>query len=191
MGTATATVETLTAEVRVLMVGSRQVTLSVYRQLDSVDMWDMEPFGRVRTAKAVGYGAPSFSVEVVGRRANSGEPGELVAGSYCKPPRNIEMDNFHEWVDPAVAHWVWHSIKSNGYATDRACTYADVGFLIKYDWNYKSAEHDCPVTGFDESSPEALAAREFFKSEADKHNANRRRWQEFSELPLIVLAGLK
>lgn len=32
----TATVETLTAEVRALMVGSRQVTMSVYNQLDRV-----------------------------------------------------------------------------------------------------------------------------------------------------------
>ena len=45
--THTATVETLTAEVRVLMVGSRQVTLSVYRQLDRRPSDEVEPFGRV------------------------------------------------------------------------------------------------------------------------------------------------
>lgn len=33
----TAKVETLTAQVRVLMVGNRQITLSVARQLDHVD----------------------------------------------------------------------------------------------------------------------------------------------------------
>ena len=43
----TATVETLTAEVRVLMVGNRQVTLSVYRQLDYVYPQWIDPFGRV------------------------------------------------------------------------------------------------------------------------------------------------
>lgn len=43
----TATVETLTAEVRVLVVGNRQVTLSVYRQLDNIDPEWFEPFGRV------------------------------------------------------------------------------------------------------------------------------------------------
>ena len=48
MGTNTATIETLTAEVRVLMVGSRQVTLSVARQLDRVRLADMEPFGRIK-----------------------------------------------------------------------------------------------------------------------------------------------
>ena len=36
-GTQTATVETLTAEVRVLMVGSRQITPSVVKQLDRVN----------------------------------------------------------------------------------------------------------------------------------------------------------
>lgn len=46
--TTTATVETLTAEVRVLMVGSRQITLSVARQLDYAPYDDIEPMGRVR-----------------------------------------------------------------------------------------------------------------------------------------------
>jgi hypothetical protein len=40
-------VEVLTAEVRVLMVGSRQVTLSVFRQLDLIPPEALEPFGRV------------------------------------------------------------------------------------------------------------------------------------------------
>lgn len=53
--TDTATVETLTAEVRVLMVGNRQITLSVYRQLDDFeylgepDLSQFNVFGRVRT----------------------------------------------------------------------------------------------------------------------------------------------
>ena len=51
MASVTATVETLTAEVRVLMVGRRQVTMSVFRQLDTVDWKErktLELFGRVR-----------------------------------------------------------------------------------------------------------------------------------------------
>jgi hypothetical protein len=47
-GNKTTTVEMLTAEVRVLMVGSRQITLSVARQLDTVNADEIEPFGRVR-----------------------------------------------------------------------------------------------------------------------------------------------
>jgi hypothetical protein len=52
MATATAQVEVLTAEVRVLMVGSRQVTLSVYRQLDPVHTFAIDPFGRVSDEKS-------------------------------------------------------------------------------------------------------------------------------------------
>lgn len=45
----TATVESLQAEVRVLMVGNRQVTASMARQLDQVALADLIPMGRVRT----------------------------------------------------------------------------------------------------------------------------------------------
>jgi|SRR5580698_9531969 hypothetical protein len=41
-------VEVLTAEIRVLQVGSKPVTLSTARQLDSVDGTAIKPFGRVR-----------------------------------------------------------------------------------------------------------------------------------------------
>jgi hypothetical protein len=41
-------VETLTAEVRILQVGAGQVTLSAARQLDHADPSEIEPFGRVR-----------------------------------------------------------------------------------------------------------------------------------------------
>lgn len=41
-------VEVLTAEVRVLQVGSRPIALSAARQLDSVDGTAIRPFGRVR-----------------------------------------------------------------------------------------------------------------------------------------------
>lgn len=47
----TATVEMLTAEVRVLMIGSQRVTLSIYRQLDMVKPEAIEPFGRVRSGE--------------------------------------------------------------------------------------------------------------------------------------------
>jgi hypothetical protein len=66
-GQATATVEVLTAEVRVLMVGSRQVTLSVYGQLDTIDDKEIEPFGRVR-ARSDEPG----QIYVVGRHKETG-----------------------------------------------------------------------------------------------------------------------
>ncbi len=66
--TAEATVEVLTAEVRVLMVGSRQVTLSVARQLDEVESGKITPFGRIRTGRS-GEFAVTGMVEVIGRTA--------------------------------------------------------------------------------------------------------------------------
>lgn len=48
MSTNQATVETLTAEVRILTVGNRQITQSVAKQLDQVPIEQVEPFGRVK-----------------------------------------------------------------------------------------------------------------------------------------------
>jgi hypothetical protein len=47
-GTRAATVQTLTAEVRTLVVGARRVTLSVAKQLDVVPLADLRVFGRVK-----------------------------------------------------------------------------------------------------------------------------------------------
>jgi hypothetical protein len=74
--TTAARVELLTAEVRVLMVGSRQVTLSVFGQLDRADPRDVEPFGRVRArahcrepyyGERVSARCPRDCLDVVGR----------------------------------------------------------------------------------------------------------------------------
>jgi hypothetical protein len=62
----TATVTTLTAEVRVLMVGARQITSGVYDQLDYVESEYIEPFGRVRPRNGT-----SNLIYVVGRRMES------------------------------------------------------------------------------------------------------------------------
>jgi hypothetical protein len=83
----TATVETLTAEVRVLMVGSRQVTMSVYKQLDNVEPDQIEPFGRVCPRDADGG-----HIHVVGRRIGAGE---LVA-SYTIAGRD-DYDQVAAW----------------------------------------------------------------------------------------------
>ena len=48
MSTNQSTVETLTAEVRVLTVGNRQITQSVAKQLDEVPIDRIDPFGRVK-----------------------------------------------------------------------------------------------------------------------------------------------
>ncbi len=67
MTTHKAKVEVLTAEVRVLMVGSRQVTLSVYNQLDRIPHRQIDPFGRVNPKDA-----QEGHVYVVGRDRETG-----------------------------------------------------------------------------------------------------------------------
>jgi hypothetical protein len=46
-----ASVEVLSAEVRVLKVGNGQITRSMYRQLDEATLERFEPFGRVKDNK--------------------------------------------------------------------------------------------------------------------------------------------
>lgn len=58
-----ATVKTLTAEVRTLVVGNRQVTMSVFNQLDIVKPFEIEVMGRVRPSKD----ALAHEVYVIGR----------------------------------------------------------------------------------------------------------------------------
>ncbi len=77
MTTTAARVEVLTAEVRVLMVGSRQITLSVYAQLDDVEPGEITPFGRVAPRNGeVGC------VYVVGASARDADAGTLVRSSH-------------------------------------------------------------------------------------------------------------
>lgn len=63
----TTTVKTLTAEVRVLMVGSRQITLSVYGQLDDIPDIRITPMGRVAPKDA-----QAAWVYVVGKDSQTG-----------------------------------------------------------------------------------------------------------------------
>jgi hypothetical protein len=117
-GSATATVETLAAEVRVLQVGNRQVTLSVAKQLDSFTTYDdeslnFEPFGRIRTgAKGEKYvhcspsdkGAEWFPLPIAGLcdRAHYGcrHPKRSVNGvSMCGYTERLEQREYdYEWV---------------------------------------------------------------------------------------------
>jgi len=80
--TNTATVKTLTAEVRVLMVGSRQVTLSVAKQLDRMNTYEhsvegITAFGRVKTG-AKDEDGKEIKLEVIGRSNRASDYGALV-----------------------------------------------------------------------------------------------------------------
>lgn len=71
-----ATVETLTAEVRMLVVGTRQVTLSVARQLDWVHLSQLRVFGRVKLGRC--------EYAVIG----SANDGSLAMAQY-RPPEHV------------------------------------------------------------------------------------------------------
>lgn len=94
-------VRTLTAEVRTLVIGSRQVTMSVYNQLDDVPPTRIEPFGRVNPKHP---NARQFFY-VVGRHTTTGA---LVRSHIPQDPESL---NDEGWVpkDPGVwavyGHW--------------------------------------------------------------------------------------
>lgn len=94
-GTATARIEGLTTELGVLMVGSRQVTMSVYNQLDWVDAAEVEPFSRVAPRDASRY-----RVYVVGVSTGKGRPGFAGAGqsrySACLRRRGSRLRSIGE-----------------------------------------------------------------------------------------------
>ena len=97
MTTTAARVEVLTAEVRVLMVGSRQVTLSVFRQLDRVDSALIEPFGRVRDNPA---DPGSDRVVVVGRSARPADHGALARSSLSANYEHQQAWHFRNGREP-------------------------------------------------------------------------------------------
>jgi hypothetical protein len=97
-----AEVQVLTAEVRVLMVGSRQVTLSVFRQLDWVDDDALAPFGRVHddatlNADSKKLGLPPDTLQVVGvGLGDTDNAGALVRSSVRLYPGQ-KNERYREW----------------------------------------------------------------------------------------------
>lgn len=182
-GSRTATVEALTAEVRALMVGSRQITLSVYRQLDTVPVDRIEPFGRVRDDrhKSFQYG----DIQLVGRDSKDGS---LVRADVPRP----------EWADidpvpPAFIHWCRHEIHPSvgsfvpvGHDGNHTLTWQYA--VNKGNGSYSSSSYcHCgsdPAILKEEWQPVAEEQLEYLASE-------QVRYDEMAALPLIVLAGLK
>ena len=112
MTTTTARVEVLTAEVRVLVVGSRQITLSVFRQLDRVDAALIEPFGLVRDKPA---DPGSDRVVVVGRSARPADHGALVRSSLSAAYEHQQAWHFRNGREP-----IWDEDSGGGPMTDEA-----------------------------------------------------------------------
>lgn len=215
MATTTATVETLTAEVRVMKVGSRQITSGVYDQLDVVAYGDITPFGRVRPKWAEGA-----NIYVVGATS----AGELCRSTVSKPNRTYKPT-------PQCLHWLYHALVSrvgsisvnkvdstftprenypicftlSGH-TPPDC-YSDphewpprpgggLSSLAKDDWDiymWLNCEHAHrwkagDFCGFDQL---AADANTHFDEAIDHFDTAQRHYAAAQELPLIVLAGLR
>ena len=140
--TTTARVEVLTAEVRVLQVGSRQITLSVARQLDEVPPDDIEPFSRICTGRRRPFAAVDM-IEVVG----AADDGALV--------RSMEI--------------------IERYRCSAGCP--EMSRVIAN--GQESISLNCP----DHQHSYDLSGH-FWQPEPDV-------WRLWSDLPLIVLAGLR
>lgn len=170
MGTTSATVETLTAEVRVLMVGNRQITLSVYRQLDTVKLDEIEPFGRVNDNKDV----PSDALWIIGAHCTTG----ALVRSFCAENlrrSGASWSTFDDWVRAVKKRYgAWESAT---HMHQRTC--------------------ECGSPGQNLSCDEWWEANPRPSTEIDYLHFCDQTWEpnplhvEWSELPLIVLAGLR
>lgn len=215
----TAKIEVLTAEVRALMIGSRQVTLSVYRQLDRVPADICEPFGRVRDTQDRGD-----AVFVVGKDSRTGD---LVRAARERPPLRhpVVLES-----PPWIAAWcdsreyVWHRRPSRDSFTSgefqaeimRDRDIAVYAWLPEPDWfdhvecgkrlsrnPITLDEDDCRCSfnqdgswrghwDVEDSDFDAAQAMRVLAAEAlaDLRMLHTE-YVEWSQLPLIVLAGLK
>ncbi len=193
---ATATIEVLTAEVRVLMVGRRQVTLSVYRQLDRVPFDKIEPFGRVRDRDT------TYGIAIVGRAKD----GILVRATVEPADHTLLTAHPLEW-----EHWCFHQARNDsGYALtqsghrksfkiterkpwsvvwearpDRSSCKRD-----RTEWDY---EKNCNVKLYCDVSDETLRTDYIADAEQslDWFLEATAEYDKAKALPLIVLAGLR
>jgi hypothetical protein len=211
MVTTTATVEVLTAEVRTLMVGSRQVTLSVYRQLDGVGgvgwewMKDFEPFGRVHDSKDESEFMPGV-LFLIGRHR---ETGALVR-AWLVPPGT---DDWVERAPEGFVHWLLH-VKTSSLKLSTAeytMPSEDISTFMKrkqvrvagekssrlwweIDRTYMTTElcgRDCDLDVEAEEEGWRNAALAQHAALMRERSALQRCYDEWSALPLIVLAGLR
>ena len=117
--TESASVKVHSAEIRVLQVGSGQITRSMYRQLDEASLERFEPFGRVKDNKLKsGEGA----LQLVGRDTKTGAlvrhdaqppdwPPTLEKTSGPKFVRYDELlPDWPGWEGPSeFSHWLLHT----------------------------------------------------------------------------------
>lgn len=178
----TATVETLTAEVRVLMVGNRQVTLSVYRQLDEVLLADIAPFGRVNDGKDIG-------TWVVGRKLTTGELVRANVNKYRVPKPCVYKGLLSAPIIVCKAHF--RRADETVAHDEVSLTYRGAGLIVNRD-----AAEDCGIKEHSRG-PEHCdgwqpnGQQGVLDELVRKYGVEVERHRAAESLPLIVLAGLR
>jgi hypothetical protein len=166
-----ATVDVLTAEVRVLQVGRRQVTLSVVRQLDWADPGDIEPFGRVRTGDDL-PGRPRFK-----------DSRGLSVGKWAVPVEVVGS------ASGALARSVsWSIALSCAGSGDGACPEVQA---MNADLNRHKVDGlpPQPITAAYRRLLDRFAAHP--SHDWTRYEPDQQTYEKWAALPLIVLAGLK
>jgi len=189
----TATVETITAQVRVLMVGSRQVTLSVARQLDSVEPAEIDPFGRVRLGT-------DQSCEIIGRSKITGALVRSLYPQYSLTPTVLAADIYPvrirtlRHVDKFALFQLDATSSKNSptqFRVDSEAIDVDYDEFSRYDsgnppkkgWSAVDPTGSCD-SPFDVVKNVVMRLWDGIKACEELSRA-------FDSLPLIVLAGLK
>jgi len=165
-----ATVEVLTAEVRVLQVGRRQVTLSVVRQLDWADPADVEPFGRVRTGDS-----PPGRVRAIdssGSNRAKSVPIEIIGSAAGVLVRSVS----------------WRAVLTCTSGGESACPeiraiHAD---LDRYKTRGQPPQHMTPQY---QQALDRLS--EHYVHDWICFDPDQQTYEKWESLPLIVLAGLR
>lgn len=191
----TATVTTVTAEVRTLTVGSRQITMSVANQLDHAPRSMVEPMGRVRLKDRV---------ELIGRHTTDGTL--VLARMYFTSVK--DGDPF--WVKPPAPFVVCSEMPTqrgyDQYLLDFGGTPIEVPQVAVEKCKFIHSPHGkycsrCKEPGY-QHSPEPMCAHWSAQGQDDyivSTIAEQRRERDAEialmrhdeALPLIVLAGLR
>lgn len=179
-GQGTATVEVLTAEVRVLMVGSRQITASVVRQLDRVGWQLVDAFGRVNAFN-------DGQMWLIGRHRDTGV---LVV---CEAPVQMDVFYIHEGVLPVDSINACKGAIKPGWATGyRRIRWLD-GEVELHTAVLKRVACEVHIAkGHDACGwSVTLEAHRLMDDAWSEYQALRQRISDLRQLPLIVLAGLR
>ena len=180
--TTSATIETLTAQVRTLVVGSRQITLSVAKQLDVVELSQLRVFGRVHISKD--------HHRVIGAAWD----GTLALACYTNGPMNLR-NPFIDQKDLEGGHIIVCSGESEQSGQTYRLRFDGTDFEVAV-----RATKPCGIDGHGVYTPKCgcwhsnghtdrirQAVQAQLASQAEVKALNK----AAAESPLIVLAGLK